>query len=99
MQTFSSDSPLNSEQNSPVIASESEEEFDLSPYNVVAGVHISNTLDILEKYQIKRVINSLPMIYIFEQIRAGLHAPKFRILKKKKVVHPPSRLTIYLDLI
>ena len=30
------------------------------------------------------------MIYIFQQNPAGLHAPKFRILKKKKVVHPPS---------
>ena len=35
MQTFYSDSPLNSVQNLPVIASESEEEFDLSPSNVV----------------------------------------------------------------
>ena len=49
MQTFSSDSPLNFVQNLPVIASKSEDEFDLSPYNVVFGVHISNTLDILEK--------------------------------------------------
>ena len=49
MQTFSSDSPLNYVQNLPVIASESEEEFDFSPSNVVATVHISNTLDILEK--------------------------------------------------
>ena len=32
----------------PVIASKSEEEFDFSPSNVVAGVHINNTLDILE---------------------------------------------------
>ena len=39
------------------------------------------------------------MIYIFQQIPAGFHAPKFRILKKKKVVHPPSRLTIYLNMI
>ena len=49
MQTFSSDSPLNSVQNLPVIASESEEEFDFSPSNVVVGVKISNTLNILEK--------------------------------------------------
>ena len=49
MQTFSSDSPLNSVQNLPMIASESEEEFDLSPSNVVASVQISNNLDILEK--------------------------------------------------
>ena len=49
MQTFSSDFPLNSVQNSPVIASKSEEEFDLSPSNVVSGVMISNKLNILEK--------------------------------------------------
>ena len=49
MQTFSSDSPLNSVQNLLVIASESEEEFDFSPSNVAASVRISNTLDILEK--------------------------------------------------
>ena len=49
MQTFSSDSLLNSVQNLPVIASGSEEEFDFSPFNVVAGVQISNKLDILEK--------------------------------------------------
>ena len=49
MQTYSNDSPLNSVQNFPVIASESEEEFDFSPSNIVAGVKISNTLDILQK--------------------------------------------------
>ena len=49
MQTFSSDSPLNYVQNLPVIASESEEEFDFCPSNDVAGVQISNTLDILER--------------------------------------------------
>ena len=49
MQTFSSDSPLNSVQNLPVIASESEEEFDFSPSKFAADVNISNTLDILEK--------------------------------------------------
>ena len=38
MQTFSSDFPLNSVQNLPVIASESEEKFDFSPSNVSAGV-------------------------------------------------------------
>ena len=48
MQTISSDSLLNSMQNFPLIASESEEEFDFSPSNVVFGVHISNTLDIFE---------------------------------------------------
>ena len=36
--TFSSDSPLNSMQNFPVIASKSGEEFDFSPYNVAADV-------------------------------------------------------------
>ena len=35
--------------NLPVIASESEEEIDFSPFNVAAGVKICNTLDILEE--------------------------------------------------
>ena len=48
MQTFTSDFPLNSVQNLPVIASESEEKFDFSPSNVAAGVKICDTLDILE---------------------------------------------------
>ena len=48
MQTFTSDFPLNSVQNLPVIASESEEKFDFSPSNVAAGVKICNTLDILQ---------------------------------------------------
>ena len=85
MQTFSSDSPLNSVQNLPVIASESEEEFDLSPYNVDIGVHIINTLDIWKKYHIVGVIHSLSLIWIFHQIPIGLHAPIFRILKEKTV--------------
>ena len=98
MQTFASDFPLNSVQNLLVIASEIEEKFDFSPSNVVAGVKICDTLDILEEIS-TRVIYSLPMIYIFQQIPVGLHAPKFKILKKKKDVHPPSRLTIYLNMI
>ena len=48
MQIFSNGSPLNSVQNSTVIASEIEEEIDFSPYNVVDGVNISNNFDILE---------------------------------------------------
>ena len=54
MQTFSSDSPLKTVQNLQVIASKSEEEFDLSPSNVVGGVQIINTLDILEKIPDRR---------------------------------------------
>ena len=61
MQTFTGDFPLNSVQNLLVIAFESEEKFDFSPSNVAAGVKICNTLDILKKYQITRVIHSLPM--------------------------------------
>ena len=49
MQTFFCDSPLNSVQKFPVIASKNEQESDFSPFNVVVGVKISNTLDILEK--------------------------------------------------
>ena len=40
MQTFIDDFPLNSMQNLPIIASESEEKFDFSPSNVAAGVKI-----------------------------------------------------------
>ena len=58
----SNDFPSNFVQNLPVIAFESEEKFDFSPSNVVAGVPISNTLDILEKYQIVGVIHSLSLI-------------------------------------
>ena len=49
MQTFTSDFPLNSVQNLPVIAFESEEKFDFSPSNVDVGVKICNTFDILEE--------------------------------------------------
>ena len=49
MQTFSSDSfILNYVQSLPVIVSENEEEFDFSISTDVVGVHISNTLDVLE---------------------------------------------------
>ena len=49
MQTFIDDFPLNSMQNLPVIASESEEKFDFSSSNVAPGVKIFDTLDILEE--------------------------------------------------
>ena len=48
MKTFSTGSLLYFVQNLRVIASESEEEFDLCPSNVDAGVKESNTFDILE---------------------------------------------------
>ena len=47
MQTFSSDSPiLNYVHSLLVIASENQEEFNLSLSNIVCGLHISNTLDV-----------------------------------------------------
>jgi len=49
MQTFTGDFPLNSVENLPVIASESEEKFVFSSSNVAAGVKICDTLDILEE--------------------------------------------------
>src|SRR5882757_4515994 len=49
MQTFTSDFPLNSMQNFPVIASESEQKFEFSSSNVAAGVKICDKLDILEE--------------------------------------------------
>ena len=49
MQTFFSDSfILNYVQSLPVIVLENEEEFDFSISNDVAGVQVSNSLDILE---------------------------------------------------
>ena len=62
MQTFSIDSPLNFVQNLPVIASQSEEEFDFYPSNIAAGVQISNTLDIWKIYHIVVLIHSLSLI-------------------------------------
>ena len=55
MLTFFSDSPLHFVQKFPVIASETEEEFDFSPSNVAFGVQISNALDILEKISYYRI--------------------------------------------
>ena len=49
MQTFTGDFPLNSVQNLPVIASESEEKFDFSSSNVASGVQICKNLDIFEE--------------------------------------------------
>ena len=99
MQTFTGDFPLNSVQNLLVIASKSEEEFDFSLSNVVAGVKICNTLDILEEISEYHSDPFTPIDLYLPEILGGLHAPKFRILKKKKAVHPPSRLTISLDMI
>ena len=49
MQTFSSDSSiLNYVDSLWVIASENEDEFVFSIYNVVAGVQKNNNLDVLE---------------------------------------------------
>ena len=47
LQKFSSNS-LNFVHSLPVTVSETVEEFDLSIYNDVAGVEISNTIDIME---------------------------------------------------
>ena len=49
MQAFTGDFPLNSVQNLPVIASESEGKLDFSPSNVAVGVQICKKLDILEE--------------------------------------------------
>ena len=49
IQKFNGVFSLNSVQNLPVIAFESEEKFDFSPSNVAAGVKICNTLDIFGK--------------------------------------------------
>ena len=65
MQTLSSVPPLNYVQNLPVIASESEEEFNLSPSNVSVVVQISNAFDILE---IISYCRSDPLTLIYLQI-------------------------------
>ena len=99
MQTFTGDFPLISKQNLPVIASKSEDKFDFSPSNVDAGVKICDKLDILEEISDYQSDPFTPHDLYFPEIPARLHAPKFRILKKKKAVHPPSWLTISLNLI
>ena len=99
MQTFTDDFPLNYVQNLQVIASESEEKFDFSPSNVAAGVKICKKLDILEEISDYKSETFTSYDLDLKQNPTGLHAPKFRILKKKTTVHPPSRLTIILDLV
>ena len=49
MQTFTGDFPLNSVQNLPIFASESEEKFDFYSSNVVVCVEICKKLDILDE--------------------------------------------------
>ena len=98
MQTFSSDSPLNYVKLFPMIASESEEEFDFSPSNVVAGVNISNTLDFLD---IISDFRSDPFTLIDLELStnsymiACMNTQKF----KEKNVHLPSRWSTLLDMI
>ena len=62
MQTFTSDFPLNSVQNLPVIASESEEKFNFYPSNVANNVKICKTWIFWKEYHIIRVTHLLPMI-------------------------------------
>ena len=63
MQKFSSDSSIiNYVHSLPVIAPGKGEEFDFFVSNDVAGVNISNYLDILEIYHILGVIHSLSLI-------------------------------------
>ena len=97
MQTFTGDFPLNSVQNLPVIASESEEKFDFSSANVAASVQIYKNMDILEEISDYKSDTFAP--HDLDLPVQSCNAPKFKILKKKTTVHPPSRLTISLDLI
>ena len=62
MQTFIGDFPLNSVQNLPVIASENEEKFVFIPIMFLLVCKYVIPWIFLEKYQITRVIHSLPMI-------------------------------------
>ena len=62
MQTFTGDFPLNSVQNLPVIASESEEKFDFLPLMLLLVCKYVKTWIFWKKYQIIRVTHSLPMI-------------------------------------
>ena len=54
-------------QSLPVIASENEEEFDLSLSNVFAGVQKCNTLDVLEEILYFRS-DLFTLVYIFQKI-------------------------------
>ena len=69
MQTFSSDSLLNSVQNLRVIASENEEEFDFSLSLLLLLVCIKVILCFFwKKYHILGVIHSLSLILSFQEI-------------------------------
>ena len=99
MQTILSDPFLNSVQNLQVIASKNEEEFDFSLSNVVAGVKICNNLDILEEISNYQSDPFTPHDLDFPANSCRIRCTNFIILKKKKAVHTPSQLTIYLNLI
>ena len=86
-------------QNLPVIASKSEEKFDFSPSNVAACVKICKKLDILEEISDYKSDTFTPHDLDLPANSCKIACTKFRILKKKTTVHPPSRLTILLDLI
>ena len=99
MQTFIDDFLLNSVQNLPVIASESEEKFDFSPSNVAVGVKICDTLDILEEISDYQSDPFCPHDLDLPTNSCRIACTKIQNFEEKTTVHPPSRLTIILDLI
>ena len=96
MQKFFSDS-LNFVDSLRVIVSEKEEEFDFSIYNDVAGVQISNTIDILE---IISYYKSDPLTLINLELLVNSYriACTKTIILKEKIVHLPSRWSKVLDM-
>ena len=62
MQTFTGVFPLNSVQNLPVIASESEEKFDFLPLVLLLVCKYVIPWIFWKKYHITRVMNFFPMI-------------------------------------
>ena len=99
MQIFTSHFPLNSVQNLPVIASESEENFDFSPSNVAAGVKICKNLDILEEISDYKSDTFTPHDLDLPAKSYRIACTKIQNFEKKTTVHPPSHLTIIFNLI
>ena len=98
MQKFSSDSSIiNYVHSLPVIAPGKGEEFDFSISNDVAGVHISNSLDIFE---IISDCRSGPFTLIDLELPTNSYmiACILKVLKER-TVHLSSRWSTLLDLI
>ena len=94
----SNDFPLNYVQNLLVIASESEEKFDFSPSDVVAGVKICDTLDILEEISDYQSDPFGPHDLDLPANSCRIACTKIQNFEEEESC-ASSRLTIYLNLI